>query len=798
MSMRVIAFLGLLLTGLLLATANGAPPIVLSHQGRLLDASDQPVNGTITLIYSIYDAPTGGNPLWSEDHPGVQVSNGLFSEQLGKTVPLSADLFSGSGGGGGGAVLYLQIQVAGEAPMLPRLRLGAAPSAALSTRVSGDIATAPGLVVMGDTTTGNYATFGEKVNAGLHAAGSALATGASRITSDCDDGRASVVIDKPGMRIAQTITPDSVIFDQSSDASGKYFIHAIHRGNARVIQQLLTDDSTVSEQSADFGTSNVIHRDLAARNLLLSTDECVAGQTSSTVSQSCDTGGVGITLLRLDSTPARISTNFTVAKQTSRVSLNYDADGDGVPESGVDEACTPTTSSVAIQTKGTGADKNRVVSVSSGTSPDSAVSVCSLDLDGDGVADNGVSSSADVNGAQLSVRRRPSGIGSSGQDGVSIVALPTTSGVAINTKGTGADKGRVALMKTDSIAASSSVEADLDGDGIPDNFSIQVCTADSVYHEVSVTAPQPGGEVALMKAKEKANRTKCSSSLRYQAPSTSSGKDDDCDGFSASRSLFFDSNGDGVPENGIQEVCLPTSSSVAIKTKGTGADNNRSASLACVADVDGDGTIDRQVYTTADSTTAGIAIDEPGVHVAAEARKGWDGTVKGRIAIDESGVHRVLFDSDGNGFLSGKVGIGVSTPVHAVDVSGGAYCDGTNWVNASDANSKENFVAVDGSDLLNKIAQLAVTRWNYKNNTNVTHIGPTAQDFQATFGVGSDGKSISTIDPSGIALAAIKELNKRNSELEQKNADLSARLERLQQLVEKLAAQNNPKATPGQ
>ncbi len=103
------------------------------------------------------------------------------------------------------------------------------------------------------------------------------------------------------------------------------------------------------------------------------------------------------------------------------------------------------------------------------------------------------------------------------------------------------------------------------------------------------------------------------------------------------------------------------------------------------------------------------------------------------------------------------VGIGVD-PTHKIDVAGGAYCDGTNWVNASDKNSKENFEKVDGEEILEKISDLEITKWNYKGDDDAQHIGPTAQDFKKTFGVGADDKSISTIDPSGIALAAIKEL----------------------------------------
>ncbi|MFZ1684177.1 MAG: tail fiber domain-containing protein [Candidatus Zixiibacteriota bacterium] len=96
---------------------------------------------------------------------------------------------------------------------------------------------------------------------------------------------------------------------------------------------------------------------------------------------------------------------------------------------------------------------------------------------------------------------------------------------------------------------------------------------------------------------------------------------------------------------------------------------------------------------------------------------------------------------------------------------------------------------------LDKISELPITKWNYKGDTKTEHIGPTAQDFQETFGVGSDGKSISTIDPPGIALAGIKALSKQNRELQQQNrdlqkqnADLKKQMEDLARKVEELAA----------
>ena len=53
------------------------------------------------------------------------------------------------------------------------------------------------------------------------------------------------------------------------------------------------------------------------------------------------------------------------------------------------------------------------------------------------------------------------------------------------------------------------------------------------------------------------------------------------------------------------------------------------------------------------------------------------------------------------------------------------------------------------------------------------------RNTQALFGVGRDDVSISTIDPAGIALAAIQELHKRNNELKSQVSELKQLVELL-------------------
>jgi hypothetical protein len=107
----------------------------------------------------------------------------------------------------------------------------------------------------------------------------------------------------------------------------------------------------------------------------------------------------------------------------------------------------------------------------------------------------------------------------------------------------------------------------------------------------------------------------------------------------------------------------------------------------------------------------------------------------------------------------------------------------------SDRNVKRDFATVDTREVLEKLAALSIQTWAYTNDTRGSrHLGPVAQDFKAAFGLGADDTSIATVDADGVALAAIQGLNQK---LEAENAELKARLEKLEQFVNQ---QHNHKA----
>jgi len=99
---------------------------------------------------------------------------------------------------------------------------------------------------------------------------------------------------------------------------------------------------------------------------------------------------------------------------------------------------------------------------------------------------------------------------------------------------------------------------------------------------------------------------------------------------------------------------------------------------------------------------------------------------------------------------------------------------------ASDCNLKEHIEPVDTHAMLTKLAALPVATWNYiADDPGVRHMGPMAQDFAATFGLGADDRHIHVIDASGVALASLQALHELVQEQGRQIALLRAELSRM-------------------
>jgi hypothetical protein len=119
----------------------------------------------------------------------------------------------------------------------------------------------------------------------------------------------------------------------------------------------------------------------------------------------------------------------------------------------------------------------------------------------------------------------------------------------------------------------------------------------------------------------------------------------------------------------------------------------------------------------------------------------------------QQGVHS---DAELDPGTSGKLLMSLTPSSSTVTPTG--FARAQLFTSVSDRNAKTAFAPIEAKRVLASVAQLPITTWSFRNETDARHIGPVAQDFHAAFGVGSDDKTISTVDEGGVALAAIQGL----------------------------------------
>ena len=135
------------------------------------------------------------------------------------------------------------------------------------------------------------------------------------------------------------------------------------------------------------------------------------------------------------------------------------------------------------------------------------------------------------------------------------------------------------------------------------------------------------------------------------------------------------------------------------------------------------------------------------------------------VATNDAGTGTFTVRAANGIYFGTNTGTPTITSGHFIETSTGAYLTSTGvWTNTSDRNVKEGFVPVNGEDVLRRLARIPMTTWKYRaDKASVRHLGPMAQDFSAAFGLGDSDKAISTVDASGVALAAAQALDARTA-----------------------------------
>lgn len=143
--MKSSFFTSLLLVLLVCSLGMAEVPQLLNYQGRLTDNLGDPLNGSFSIQFLIYNDPTAGSTIWTETHPTVNVTDGVYQVLLGSVTPLPQDLFTAS------IDRYLELVVAGET-LTPRTRFTSV-SYALQTAHSDSADVAASAVTAGSAGT---------------------------------------------------------------------------------------------------------------------------------------------------------------------------------------------------------------------------------------------------------------------------------------------------------------------------------------------------------------------------------------------------------------------------------------------------------------------------------------------------------------------------------------------------------------------------------------------------------------------------------------------------------------------
>jgi len=122
------------------AAAHAEVPRLLGYQGRLLRADGTSATGTATVTFGLFEAATGGTPLWTESQT-LGLSDGYYATFLGLATPAPDALPDGG-------ARWLDVRVGSE-PLSPRQQLGAVPYALAARSLAGGPADVSSLRVDG-------------------------------------------------------------------------------------------------------------------------------------------------------------------------------------------------------------------------------------------------------------------------------------------------------------------------------------------------------------------------------------------------------------------------------------------------------------------------------------------------------------------------------------------------------------------------------------------------------------------------------------------------------------------------
>ncbi|MCH7877972.1 MAG: tail fiber domain-containing protein [candidate division Zixibacteria bacterium] len=739
--MRAIRVLAVFVA--LLAVAYGqsaAAPLTISHQGLLTDNNGAPLNGSFSLTFSLYSVPTGGIALWTETQT-VNPGDGLYQVTLGNSTPLSSALFSGAN-----PALYLGISVGADPELTPRAEFSAAPYALHAAEVEG-FSSGPGNV-----NTGLFSIVGGDNNTNNSDFSSILGG---------NDNEIDVT------EFADTTFDTSGLSPFGSPPEGSLALHppgfgTVLGGHSNII---CGNHSVIVQGWQNVNCAAYSFLGTGFRNRIFGTYSTIGSGYRNEIFAPADYSVLaGGALNRGNSWTSVISGGV------------FNTTTGGSP------------SNFRGQTIGGGwrnTTDNHYSTISGGERNAASGSHATV---GGGQLDSALASHSTVSGGNGNVavdirtsiggggRNRAEGQGSTVAGGEGNITFVQTH------QSIGGGQDNQANGQYSTIAGGQS--------NVTDNRWTTVAGG-SINRSINDYAVVGGGFDNTSAARSAVVSGGEGNSV-FGSHSTVVG------GFV--NSVQADS---AVIAGGVTNSATGIGSTIAggiknfagflLATIGGGTGNSSIGNATTIGggrdNVAGPGE-----FATVPGGIGNVA-SEPGSFAAGSFAKAVDSCayvwadccrlpgVASPIPF-KSSVSNSFNARATNGFYFLTACDSVFDPASGIGTGVYVPPGGSAWLTASHSSVKRNIRAVDETDILEKLSQLSINQWSYKTqDASIEHIGPMAEEFYAIFGVGDNDRTISSLDPAGVSLAAAKALIKENNELKD-------RLDRLEKLVGDLLDKN--------